>query len=146
VIIAANLNESAEMDLKPCPFCGGSAEVVQIGNEATPKRGFEVRCLTWGCATKKRAMVIRQPIEMAREFAVAAWNRRAASAELAEAYEALARRKANGWELQSSIYEGFSTEIWADGRPPGQRTVAIVRDYQDALTIMAAIAKAEARS
>lgn len=62
--------------LRECPFCGGSAEIVQIGNEVTAKRGFEVRCLTWGCATKKRALVIRQPLEKAREYAVKAWNAR----------------------------------------------------------------------
>jgi Lar family restriction alleviation protein len=66
------------LELLPCPFCGGEAEIVQIGNEATPKRGYEVRCLTWGCATKKRAMVIRQPMTKAREFALAIWNTRAA--------------------------------------------------------------------
>jgi Lar family restriction alleviation protein len=66
-----------QIELKPCPFCGGEAEVNQIGNEHTKSRGFEVKCLTWGCSTKKRAMVIRQPIEKAREFAAAAWNRRA---------------------------------------------------------------------
>lgn len=69
-------------ELLGCPFCGGEAEIVQIGNEVTPKRGFEVRCLTWGCATKKRAMVIRQPLEKAHAFAIAAWNRRAAPARL----------------------------------------------------------------
>jgi len=42
------------------------------------------------------------------------------------------------WTLQSSIYEGFSTEIWADDRPPGERTIAVVRDYTDAVTILAA--------
>jgi Lar family restriction alleviation protein len=66
-------------DLSPCPFCGGSAEINQIGNDHTKSRGFEVKCLTWGCATKKRAMVIRQPMEKAREFAIAAWNRRPTS-------------------------------------------------------------------
>lgn len=66
--------------LLPCPFCGGAAEIVQIGNEATRKRGFEARCLTWGCATKKRAMVIRQPLEKARGFAITAWNTRASLA------------------------------------------------------------------
>lgn len=68
------------LELKPCPFCGGGAEIVQIGNEATKSRGFEVRCMTWGCTIKKRAMVIRQPIEKAREYAVAAWNQRSDAA------------------------------------------------------------------
>lgn len=64
-------------DLLPCPFCGGTAELLQIGNEVTPKRGFEVKCETWGCRTTKRAMVIRQPLEKARGFAIASWNTRA---------------------------------------------------------------------
>jgi len=71
--------------------------------------------------------------------------------EAAEALAALEARvgelerqvkEANGWTLEMSIYEGFSTEIWADGREPGQRTVAIVRDYRDAVFILAAIARA----
>lgn len=70
--------EAESRELLPCPFCGGEAEINQIGNDHTPKRGFEVKCAAWGCATKKRAMVIRQPVEKAREFAVAAWNHRAA--------------------------------------------------------------------
>ena len=61
-------------ELLDCPFCGGEAEINQIGNAHTKSRGFEVKCLTWGCSTKKRSMVIRQPIEKAREFAIAAWN------------------------------------------------------------------------
>lgn len=62
--------------LLPCPFCGGSAEISQIGNDHTKSRGFEVKCMTWGCGTKKRAMVIRLPLGSARGFAVEAWNRR----------------------------------------------------------------------
>lgn len=68
-------------ELLPCPFCGGEAEVNQIGNEYTRSRGFEVKCLTWGCVTKKRAMVIRQPLEKAREFAVSRWNQRPSRTE-----------------------------------------------------------------
>jgi Lar family restriction alleviation protein len=68
------------INLLSCPFCGGEASIVQIGNEATRKRGFEVRCETWGCATKKAAMVIRHTLDQAREFAIAAWNRRAPTA------------------------------------------------------------------
>lgn len=41
------------------------------------------------------------------------------------------------WTIQSSIYEGFSSEIWADDRKPGQRTIAVVRDYKDAVAILA---------
>lgn len=40
----------------------------------------------------------------------------------------------------SSIYKGFSSEVWDDAAPPGQRTIAVVRDYQDALAIADALA------
>jgi Lar family restriction alleviation protein len=76
VIVGAGPEPVMSEELKSCPFCGGDAEINQIGNEHTKSRGFEVKCLTWGCATKKRAMVIRQPLERARGFAIAAWNRR----------------------------------------------------------------------
>jgi len=72
-----DLVSSAEgSGLADCPFCGGAAQINQIGNEHTRKRGFEVCCVTWGCKTKKRAMVLRHSLEKAREFAIAAWNRR----------------------------------------------------------------------
>lgn len=62
--------------LKPCPFCGGEAEITQVGNEVTRSRGYQVKCLTWGCSTTKRAMVIHHTLEDARGWAIAAWNKR----------------------------------------------------------------------
>ena len=78
------------LKLLPCPFCGGEAEINQIGNMATKSRGFEVRCTAWGCSTKKRSMVIRRSLEDARTWAVERWNARAPSdAALVEALERL---------------------------------------------------------
>ena len=48
----------------------------------------------------------------------------------------MANRFTENWTLDPSIYEGFTTEISALDRAPGQRTIAIVRTYQDALAIM----------
>ena len=62
--------------LKPCPWCGGEAEISQIGNEHTKSRGFEVKCKTWGCSTVKRALVVRHTMAEARLFAVERWNTR----------------------------------------------------------------------
>ena len=31
-------------DLKPCPFCGGEAVKIFIGNEYTKKRSVEIKC------------------------------------------------------------------------------------------------------
>ena len=76
------------LKLLPCPFCGGEAEINQIGNMATKSRGFEVRCTAWGCSTKKRSMIIRRSLENARTWAVKRWNTRAPSdAALVEALE-----------------------------------------------------------
>ena len=41
------------------------------------------------------------------------------------------------WSLQGAIYEGFAAEIACWEREPGKRTIAIVREYQDAIAIMA---------
>jgi hypothetical protein len=48
----------------------------------------------------------------------------------------LSRVDGEAWTLKGAIYEGFSTEIWCEERGPGKRTIAVVRDYQDALAIM----------
>lgn len=63
--------------LKPCPFCGAQPELQQVGNYATKKRGFQVVCNTWGCQAKWVCLTISSPLEKAREWAIAAWNRRA---------------------------------------------------------------------
>jgi Lar family restriction alleviation protein len=112
------------MTLKPCPFCGGEAEINQIGNGHTKSRGFEVKCLTWGCSTKKRAMVIRQPIEKAREFAIAAWNRRAPAdaiisgplqeqlRELAALRKFFGRLKEHFWTDERLEMDGADFQDW----------------------------------
>ena len=63
-------------ELLPCPFCGGDAEINQIGNEATKTRGYEVKCRTFGCSTSKRSMVVKHTLAKAREWAVERWNTR----------------------------------------------------------------------
>lgn len=112
-------------ELRECPWCGSDAEIVQIGNEATCKRGFEVRCTKWDCATKKRAMVIRWPLEEARTFAVARWNTRTPSTReklLVEALEFYADPEA--WnqppvktiahELFGPAYENQASKVRLD--------------------------------
>lgn len=63
--------------LLPCPFCGGTAELADIGNWHTKSRATEVQCT--GCKVKKRFAAIRQGHEKTREWAIAWWNRRAAT-------------------------------------------------------------------
>ena len=55
-------------ELKPCPFCGGVAEVWQIDERST---GHEVACADIRCNVKSVAW------GMTRAEAIAAWNRRA---------------------------------------------------------------------
>lgn len=58
-----------EVKLKPCPFCGGEAQLNNTENIAS------VRCRFCGAATK---LFIRYPIEERNhiEMAVNGWNRR----------------------------------------------------------------------
>ena len=38
----------AEIELKPCPFCGGKAEVILTGNSITGYSKVDVRCYCCG--------------------------------------------------------------------------------------------------
>lgn len=55
--------------LKPCPFCGGSAELKHLGEH------FGASCADWKCQGMQGALMHRAAVS-----AVAAWNRRAALA------------------------------------------------------------------
>ena len=54
-------------DLLPCPFCGGDARTLQVGDDS-----FAARCLSVECAAA--GLWCLTP-----EGAIAAWNRRAAT-------------------------------------------------------------------
>ena len=69
---------SDSVELKPCPFCGGEAEIERYG---TPRQSTIVRCTDCGCT-----------IEGPEEFAHGQqWNTRATDPLLDEMAEALAR-------------------------------------------------------
>ena len=63
--------------LKPCPFCGGEAEIKYIGNEHTKSRSAQIKCKTWGCGIKKTVSAMRFNIDWCEEKVIKAWNRRA---------------------------------------------------------------------
>lgn len=62
------------IDLLPCPFCGGHAEIITVGNDFTKKRSAEVKCKS--CFTKQVTGAIRNSIEWCIETAIAKWNKR----------------------------------------------------------------------
>src|SRR5258708_4747518 len=64
--------------LLPCPFCGGEAYQVQIGNAATKSRGYEIGCRD--CRVKITDMVIRKDLDWIKPRNIANWNKRPGSA------------------------------------------------------------------
>lgn len=44
----------------------------------------------------------------------------------------------SGWQVESSLYEGFSASIFDPSRPRGRQTIAEVREYRDACVMGAA--------
>lgn len=107
----------------PCTVCGGTEEVDKC-------RRADTRIMEQAADLIERLASQVEGLEKERD----------------ELTDRLCVRKAAGWELQGSLYEGFSTELWANDREPGKRTVAIVRDFGDAQLILAILARAETLS
>lgn len=63
-----------ETKLKSCPFCGGEAEIIIIGNEYTKTRGVEIKCKT--CKISRLQKVITQSHEWIIDKAIEHWNTR----------------------------------------------------------------------
>lgn len=77
----------ADVQLKPCPFCGGSAELVR--KQIYLDHGYRVDCTQ--CGVKGSYFLVNHPIlkydgldestryteEQAKRKAIGAWNRRA---------------------------------------------------------------------
>ena len=148
--------------LKPCPWCGGEAEISQIGNEHTKSRGFEVKCKTWDCSTVKRALVVRHTMAEARLFAVERWNTRPTPTveggelverlrtELAEAKDAARRSDQHAQRVAVEAADGFAAmealdEFWdAVGHPnnrgtltPAEQVASICRELDQAADALA---------
>ena len=66
--------------LKPCPFCGGAAEIKHVGNEHTKKRSVHIDCSTFGCTVQIRVAAITQSHNWCKEKAIEKWNTRATPA------------------------------------------------------------------
>lgn len=69
-----------ELTLKPCPFCGGEAELNRSGNQHTKSQKAKVFCKTFGCFGQQIVGVINRhgrDYAWAKEKVIENWNRRA---------------------------------------------------------------------
>jgi Lar family restriction alleviation protein len=71
------MNTNTPEEIKPCPFCGGEAELQTIGNDYAQSRSVEIKCTS--CYTKQITGAIRQSLEWCKETAIEKWNKRPAS-------------------------------------------------------------------
>lgn len=67
-------------ELKPCPFCGGEAEIWRAHPENPPRKAWIA------CMSRCAVMTKEHDTDAA---AIAAWNTRASEPEMAEALEGL---------------------------------------------------------
>ncbi len=61
-------------ELLPCPFCGGEAELLFIGNGHTKSRRVEVKCKK--CRIKRTVGAIRHGSEWCAKISINEWNQR----------------------------------------------------------------------
>ena len=66
----------SEMELKPCPFCGGKAQYIERGNQHVGISQTEIKCRR--CNTKQTHKWIRlkYDFDYVRKTTVDGWNRR----------------------------------------------------------------------
>lgn len=77
-----NMNEAAdgrsaltaELGLKPRPFCGGTPEMLRKGNDFTKKRSITIKCR--GCRAERTDSALRNGMAWLEGVAVENWNQR----------------------------------------------------------------------
>jgi Lar family restriction alleviation protein len=73
-----NLNETEipalHTIIRPCPFCGGDAELILRGNTFTKKRNAEIRC--GNCNVEMVVGAIRNSLDWCAKTVIAKWNKR----------------------------------------------------------------------
>lgn len=88
--------------LARCPFCGGEAELTEIGNDYTKKKQVKISC--GKCRVTLTNGAIRFGMEWLKDISMKAWNTRA---------EGLSRA-----ELEQTIFKALA-KTWLHTRPVG---------------------------
>jgi Lar family restriction alleviation protein len=60
--------------IRPCPFCGGEAEIILRGNAFTKKRNAEIRC--GNCNVEMVVGAVHSSLEWCAKTVTAKWNKR----------------------------------------------------------------------
>ena len=90
--------------LARCPFCGGEAELTEIGNDYTKKRQVKISC--GKCRVTLTNGAIRFGMEWLKDISMKAWNTRAEGLSREKIERAVC--KATGWlkhEMRTEDYE-----------------------------------------
>lgn len=64
----------AQQEMKPCPLCGGTADLTQVGNAFTKKRAAVVKCLS--CQLTIKAGAIHNTLAWCVKKVIEKWNKR----------------------------------------------------------------------
>lgn len=67
-------DQSRDIELLPCPFCGGKPKIKYTGNEYTKQRTVEVACSD--CKVKRRHGALKHGFDWLECIAEKAWNQR----------------------------------------------------------------------
>ena len=67
-------DNTKELTLLNCPFCGTEPEVGHIGNDHTKRREIEIKCPK--CRIKRTDAALRYGFDFLEKVAVEAWNQR----------------------------------------------------------------------
>ena len=71
----AEAEPRAVIDLLPCPFCGGTPDIMRQGNNYTKRRRIVIRCPK--CRIERADAAIKHGMDWLEKIAVKNWNQRA---------------------------------------------------------------------
>lgn len=65
------------IELKPCPFCGGEAELIESGNDYIGYNKTEIKCRSCSAKQTHRWIKFKYDYEFVHTKTIEAWNKRA---------------------------------------------------------------------